>query len=124
MDALLLIGRILFAILFVTSGLMGHLGALPQSRGYAESVAESAGERLPEDPEIQERLVHVEDEHLRHRALRSHSRSPTLPRQRHQVRRGTAAIGDRARGRATRTGSERLVRNLPGALAYSKASRM
>jgi putative oxidoreductase len=37
MDALFLIGRILFAGLFVASGLMGHLAAYPQSRGYAQS---------------------------------------------------------------------------------------
>jgi uncharacterized membrane protein YphA (DoxX/SURF4 family) len=34
---LFLIGRILFGILFVASGLMGHLAAYPQSRGYAQS---------------------------------------------------------------------------------------
>jgi putative oxidoreductase len=37
MDALFLIGRILFGILFGASGLMGHLGAYAQSRGYAQS---------------------------------------------------------------------------------------
>jgi uncharacterized membrane protein YphA (DoxX/SURF4 family) len=37
MDALFLIGRILFAGLFVASGLMGHLAAYPQTRGYAQS---------------------------------------------------------------------------------------
>jgi len=37
MDALFLIGRILFGILFGASGLMGHLAAFPQSRGYAQS---------------------------------------------------------------------------------------
>lgn len=37
MDALFLIGRILFGILFGASGLMGHLAAYPQSRGYAQS---------------------------------------------------------------------------------------
>jgi uncharacterized membrane protein YphA (DoxX/SURF4 family) len=37
MDALFLIGRILFGILFVASGLMGHLASFPQSRGYAQS---------------------------------------------------------------------------------------
>jgi putative oxidoreductase len=37
MDAVFLIGRILFAGLFVASGLMGHLAAYPQSRGYAQS---------------------------------------------------------------------------------------
>jgi uncharacterized membrane protein YphA (DoxX/SURF4 family) len=39
MDALFLIGRILFGILFVASGLMGHLGAFRQSTGYARSKA-------------------------------------------------------------------------------------
>jgi uncharacterized membrane protein YphA (DoxX/SURF4 family) len=37
MDALLLIGRILFAILFISSGVMGHLVARAQLTGYAES---------------------------------------------------------------------------------------
>jgi uncharacterized membrane protein YphA (DoxX/SURF4 family) len=37
MDALFLIGRILFGILFVASGLMGHLTAFPQARGYTQS---------------------------------------------------------------------------------------
>jgi putative oxidoreductase len=37
MDALFLIGRVLYGVLFVTSGLMGHLAAFPQSRGYAQS---------------------------------------------------------------------------------------
>lgn len=37
MDALFLIGRILFGILFGASGLIGHLVAYPQSRGYAQS---------------------------------------------------------------------------------------
>jgi putative oxidoreductase len=37
MDALFLIGRILFGTLFVASGLMGHLAALPQARGYTQS---------------------------------------------------------------------------------------
>jgi uncharacterized membrane protein YphA (DoxX/SURF4 family) len=37
MDALFLIGRIVFAFLFVASGTMGHLGAYAQLRGYAES---------------------------------------------------------------------------------------
>jgi uncharacterized membrane protein YphA (DoxX/SURF4 family) len=38
MDALLLIGRILFAILFISSGVMGHLVARAQLTGYAEST--------------------------------------------------------------------------------------
>lgn len=37
MDALFLVGRILFGILFIASGLMGHLAAYPMARGYAES---------------------------------------------------------------------------------------
>jgi putative oxidoreductase len=37
MDALFLIGRILFALLFVSSGVMGHLVSYQQLRGYAES---------------------------------------------------------------------------------------
>jgi putative oxidoreductase len=37
MDVLLLIGRILFGLLFVASGLMGHIGGFGQMRGYAES---------------------------------------------------------------------------------------
>lgn len=37
MDALFLIGRILFGILFGISGLMGHLAAFAQARGYAQS---------------------------------------------------------------------------------------
>jgi uncharacterized membrane protein YphA (DoxX/SURF4 family) len=37
MDALLLIGRILFAILFISAGVMGHLVARAQLTGYAES---------------------------------------------------------------------------------------
>jgi uncharacterized membrane protein YphA (DoxX/SURF4 family) len=37
MDALFLIGRILFGILFIASGLMGHLFAYPMAFGYAES---------------------------------------------------------------------------------------
>lgn len=37
MDALFLIGRFLFGILFIASGLIGHLGAFRQSTGYAQS---------------------------------------------------------------------------------------
>lgn len=37
MDALFLIGRILFGILFIASGLMGHLTAYPMALGYAQS---------------------------------------------------------------------------------------
>ena len=37
MDALLLIGRILFALLFISSGVMGHLVARAQLTGYAAS---------------------------------------------------------------------------------------
>ena len=37
MDALLLIGRILFAILFISAGVMGHLVGRAQLTGYAES---------------------------------------------------------------------------------------
>jgi putative oxidoreductase len=36
-DALLLIGRILFALLFISSGVMGHLVARAQLAGYAAS---------------------------------------------------------------------------------------
>jgi putative oxidoreductase len=36
-DALLLIGRILFAVLFISSGVMGHLVARAQLTGYAAS---------------------------------------------------------------------------------------
>jgi putative oxidoreductase len=37
MDALFLIGRILFGVLFIASGLMGHLLAYPMALGYAQS---------------------------------------------------------------------------------------
>lgn len=37
MDALFLIGRILFALLFVASGLMGHFVGYAGLRAYAES---------------------------------------------------------------------------------------
>ena len=37
MDALFLIGRILFGALFVASGLTGHLMSYPQLKGYAAS---------------------------------------------------------------------------------------
>lgn len=37
MDALFLIGRILFGVLFIASGLMGHLTAYPMALGYAQS---------------------------------------------------------------------------------------
>jgi putative oxidoreductase len=37
MDVVLLVGRILFGLLFVASGLMGHLSSYAQMRGYVES---------------------------------------------------------------------------------------
>ena len=37
MDAVFLIGRILFGLLFIASGLMGHLAGYAQLKGYAES---------------------------------------------------------------------------------------
>jgi putative oxidoreductase len=37
MDALFLIGRILFGLLFIASGLMGHLVSYTQLKGYTES---------------------------------------------------------------------------------------
>jgi putative oxidoreductase len=37
MDVVFLVGRILFGLLFIASGLMGHLGGYAQLRGYAES---------------------------------------------------------------------------------------
>lgn len=37
MDALFLIGRILFGALFIASGVMGHLVGYPQLKGYAAS---------------------------------------------------------------------------------------
>lgn len=37
MDALFVIGRILFSLLFIASGVLGHLASYQQSRGYAQS---------------------------------------------------------------------------------------
>lgn len=37
MDIVLVVGRILFGLIFIMSGAMGHLGAFAQSRGYAQS---------------------------------------------------------------------------------------
>jgi putative oxidoreductase len=37
MDALFLIGRVLFGVLFIASGLMGHLAGYAGLRAYAES---------------------------------------------------------------------------------------
>lgn len=43
MDVVVLIGRILFSLIFVSSGLMGHFGQLEGSSQYAESKGVTPG---------------------------------------------------------------------------------
>jgi putative oxidoreductase len=46
MDAVFLAGRILFALVFVSSGIMGHLGQAKQLAQYARSVGAPAPELM------------------------------------------------------------------------------